>query len=70
MKGSSVRPRNKKAEHLRQADWSPGHVLGLFICAKNSLIAAKVPTGPGTKTFEIDQTLNLVRALGDRWGRL
>src|SRR6266566_3805955 len=49
MKGSSV------AEHLRQADWSPGHVLGLFICAKNSLIAAKVPTGPGTKTFEIDQ---------------
>ncbi len=49
MKGSSVRPRNKKAEHLRQADWSPGHVLGLFICAKNSLIAAKVPQTPALK---------------------
>jgi hypothetical protein len=60
MKGGSVRPRNKKAEHLRQAGWSPGHVLGLFICAKNSLIAAKVTTGPGTKTFEIDQNFEPV----------
>jgi hypothetical protein len=27
----------------------------LFISAKNLLVEAKAPKGPGTKTFEIDQ---------------
>ena len=28
----------------------------LFICAKNLLVEAMAPTGPGTKTFAIDQS--------------
>src|SRR5262249_28734693 len=28
----------------------------LFVCAKTLLVEAMAPTGPGTKTFEIDQS--------------
>src|SRR5215831_12813268 len=36
--------------------WRRRRPRNLFVCAKNLLVEAMAPTGPDTKTFEIDQS--------------